>query len=1798
MKRILTMLTALVMGLLTTRVHAQQPALPTKASLSQSLLINKTFTNNSQADTATAWTQLPSSYSLEVIAKVNSATGRGLDIDARNAAMKGWRLSLDAQNLTANASLASPKALTLSRNGEQHTIRVAVQGDSAYIYQNGAYIETQSLTAIKDIANGVEVSDPPYTGSPSIMANWAGTAPNNTGMPSAYGWGYTGTTVTNLFNVANGSSGVRYTDVSATVNTHTLDGAIYNGRLLFLRWDNASTQNTVFYYPVTLEANTNYDFSMLHAYFSNSTGGRSMTVGVGKTTAVADRLASHTFATTGTKVLKRENFGFTSQEAGTYYLTITGDWALFTVGELALRKFYSEPRFIFGKNYPAGAVDMEIASVTFEEGAYAPAAIVSGSVQQVNVTGSNASFLTSFNTRYTATGKTDLHLTGAWTPMVNSTVELNGNDAWLFIDNVKPSQVAANWLSAITIDGLPAAGNPNVRIAVYKNGTAIIPNGNLTAAAALEAYTAPGLAGDSRTFETITYHDSLAAFDNRIRSFRLHRGFIATLANNADGGGYSRVFIANDSDLVINTMPEGLDTSVSFIRIFKWDWPSKKGWAGGGLPVSLTNATWFYDWNIGGIPTVDYNYALIRHNGGWPAFSDINAKTNANTLLGFNEPDQADQANISVEEAIRQWPEMMKSGLRIGSPAPANPSNSWLPNFLSKCDSLNYRVDFVAVHCYWNSRTPQQWYSGLKAIYDQVKRPLWITEWNNGANWTGEAWPADPAAQFEKQYNDIKGILQVLDTTSFVERYSIYNWVENKRAMVLADTLTKAGKYYAADKSAFAYNPKMAFVHKWKLAVPTITGAIDSDNYSKLTLRYQELNGEMGSKYTIERKVDGTDTTFVAIHTDSAYVLNKDIFFTDSIYANTTYRIKAFSRDGLQTAYSAQYRVLRDATPLPPSSLTGEVLASSQVKLTWNAGTNVRSYNLKRSLAPEGPFETVLGKTTQLTFQDTTLSPATTYYYVVTTLNGAGESVYSTVLPLTTNALVIPQGVKNPRIASADNRITLNWDFIYDARYEVQRADAAGGAYTVMAANVNDTRYADTTALNDHTYYYKIVPYNAAGRGPDAGPLTGTPVFGQHLHIAFNENTGQFAEDVWGAYHGTWTSGVTWTAGKDSATGAIGLSTAAKSFVQLPQGVVSTLNDFTIASWFKMPANQVNNTRVFDFGNDEATFMVLVPRLNNNQIRYKITCPAGTFQRDVTYTLPLNQWVHIAISQKGKVFSLYVNGQLQFTDSNATVRPSDMGFTRDNYLGRSQWPNDPYCDHQYDDFRIYNYGLSAEEVSQLANNIELKKYQLITFAPLPAKRPGDTDVVVTAAASSGLPLSFSSADTSIASIDQQGRVQVNGAGTVQLTALQPGNEIYNAASATQAITVLPYNLRIEHANANGSAANGNSIRPYLNIVNADTLPLAYSELTARYWLTAENYSGINTWIDYAVLGNKVKAQYQSLRAPRNGALGYIAYSFDPTAGILPAGGNSGVIQSRVANSNWGVFNENDDYSHTNNTVYAINPRITLYRNGKLIAGTEPVAVPEQLQVTVASQSKQSGSNTISPLLQVSNTGNKPVSYQDITIRYWFTTEGNATLNRWIDYAQLGNANITGTFTRLSQPRTGADAYLELGFNPALGLLYPLCNTGSIQYRITKSDWSAFDQNNDHSYTLPATLAENARITVYYKGQLIAGIEPSEALLTSGATPNVKTIATQPSAEMALSAVAVYPNPVSDNLNIRLGQFSNKATVKVYNAIGVIVATTSINTSATSISCRHLPAGIYQVVISNGTDTIIKKIIKQ
>ncbi len=112
---------------------------------------------------------------------------------------------------------------------------------------------------------------------------------------------------------------------------------------------------------------------------------------------------------------------------------------------------------------------------------------------------------------------------------------------------------------------------------------------------------------------------------------------------------------------------------------------------------------------------------------------------------GYNEPDHTDQAELYPIQAIRQWPELLKSGLRLGSPTPDAIRKDWLVKFLELADSLNYRVDFVVGHMYWNGQSGQKLYNGVVDACTRLYggRPMWITEWNNGANWTTENWPTN-----------------------------------------------------------------------------------------------------------------------------------------------------------------------------------------------------------------------------------------------------------------------------------------------------------------------------------------------------------------------------------------------------------------------------------------------------------------------------------------------------------------------------------------------------------------------------------------------------------------------------------------------------------------------------------------------------------------------------------------------------------------------------------------------------------------------------------------------------------------------------------------------------------------------------------------------------------------------------------------------------------------------------------------------------------------------------------------------
>jgi beta-galactosidase len=159
-------------------------------------------------------------------------------------------------------------------------------------------------------------------------------------------------------------------------------------------------------------------------------------------------------------------------------------------------------------------------------------------------------------------------------------------------------------------------------------------------------------------------------------------------------------------------------------------------------------------------------------------------------------------------------------------------------------------------------------------------------------------------------------------------------------------------------------------------------------------------------------------------------------------------------------------------------------------------------------------------------------------------------------------------------------------------------------------------------------------------------------------------------------------------------------------YVDLPDGLTSDLNDFSIACWVNL--NSLDTwSRIYDFGGDTDVFMMLTPASGNTGYPYfciTISGNDGEQGLDGTSALPTGSWQHLAVTKSGSTGILYINGQEVDRNTGMTLNPADLGNTTNNYIGRSQWSNDPYLNGEVDDFVVYNRAISASEVADLASS--------------------------------------------------------------------------------------------------------------------------------------------------------------------------------------------------------------------------------------------------------------------------------------------------------------------------------------------------------------------------------------------------------------------------------------------------------------------------------------------------------------
>ncbi|HEU5069279.1 MAG TPA: LamG-like jellyroll fold domain-containing protein [Verrucomicrobiae bacterium] len=199
--------------------------------------------------------------------------------------------------------------------------------------------------------------------------------------------------------------------------------------------------------------------------------------------------------------------------------------------------------------------------------------------------------------------------------------------------------------------------------------------------------------------------------------------------------------------------------------------------------------------------------------------------------------------------------------------------------------------------------------------------------------------------------------------------------------------------------------------------------------------------------------------------------------------------------------------------------------------------------------------------------------------------------------------------------------------------------------------------------------------------------------------LPFDESSGISAADATGhGWNGTLVNGPAWVAGHDG--NAVSLNGSASNYVSLPAGVVSGLTRCSLAAWVKLSASSTW-ARIFDFGTGNSNYLFLAPMGAGNLMRCAITTTGGTGEQRIDFngTLPVGGWHHVTVTLGDGIGVLYLDGAPVATNQAMTLTPADLGNTTQNWLGRSQYPADPYLSGVVDDFRIYRGVLSPAEVA-------------------------------------------------------------------------------------------------------------------------------------------------------------------------------------------------------------------------------------------------------------------------------------------------------------------------------------------------------------------------------------------------------------------------------------------------------------------------------------------------------------------
>jgi fibronectin type 3 domain-containing protein len=194
---------------------------------------------------------------------------------------------------------------------------------------------------------------------------------------------------------------------------------------------------------------------------------------------------------------------------------------------------------------------------------------------------------------------------------------------------------------------------------------------------------------------------------------------------------------------------------------------------------------------------------------------------------------------------------------------------------------------------------------------------------------------------------------------------------------------------------------------------PTISGMTSNDEAvpatvaattaSSTAIKIEWAEVEVATSYTVERKTANAQQGWRKIVT-----LDKTTFTDQGLDAATTYlyRVTALTSDGTAPPPSEVVTATTQIAVPNATDLTVVAAAPDTVVLTWTDVADETEYRVERSLDGTTGWSSIGTPGQNATsFEDTGVSPSTTYFYRVFATNDGGDSPASNVVSATTDAV-------------------------------------------------------------------------------------------------------------------------------------------------------------------------------------------------------------------------------------------------------------------------------------------------------------------------------------------------------------------------------------------------------------------------------------------------------------------------------------------------------------------------------------------------------------------------------------------------------------------------------------------------------------------------------------------------------------------------------------------------------------------------------------------------------------------------